>query len=372
MTTHTAIVAIVGPTDPSPVLAPTGIVAIHAPHKHQDSPVTIEPLRPTWRTTATSRGFVLPIIQATIIATSFVALLLLSTHSPQPRDLSVDLVNGSTTSEQEQAQLDTTDERSISLRTSTNLDDSLQRLRVNDTYAVVDLTGDAPTVHLAGANGPTVNNTIVRIIDLADLGGGDQFVTVDHLPLGPDDAAGLPIFYLVFGVVLASYLFAIGSVNVGIGLTPTAHWASAAVFAVIAAGVTTTIASVGTGTVTTRHLHVALILAAASFATSAASALCLRVSRAWGTVIATVVLITLGNASGGLLPGEFLPALVAPFRNLLPMGIALTGIRDATYFGGHDLARVIASLTIWALVSIALMRALAVRRNQTTPTQSAT
>ncbi len=325
----------------------------------------------TWRTHVSSRGFGLPIVQATIIAASFVALLLFSTNAPQPRDLPVDLVNGSATPEQVQAQLGAAAEGSISLRTSASLDTSLRRLRVNDTYAVVDLTAATPTVHLAGANGPTVNNTIVALLGAAGVGGAEEFQTVDEVPLGPGDAAGLPIFYLVFGVVLASYLFAIGSVNLGNGLTPAAHWASAAIFAVIAATVTTTIAGVGTGTITTRHVHVAVILAAASFATSATSALCLRASKAWGTVIATVVLITLGNASGGLLPGEFLPPWIAPFRNLLPMGIALTGIRDATYFGGHDLTRVIVSPAIWALASIALMRTLANRRH-TTRTPSTT
>jgi hypothetical protein len=332
--------------------------------------MTDSPNPSSWQSVATSRGFVLPIIQALIIGSCFVAVLLFGYHAPHPRNAPVGVVATTPQTLRALQQIAVAAPGSIDLHRVATLEAGLRRLRANNTFAVLDLTTTAPTLHVVGANGPSVNAALTRLLNSADITAAGAVAVIDELPMGPDDSAGLPIFYLVFGVVLASYLFAIGSVNLGVGLNPAHHWASAAVLAVTLAAVATTLASAGTGTIATAQLSVFALLAAASFATSAASALCMRLSRAWGTVAATVVLITVGNASGGLLPAEFLPPWLAVFRPLLPMGIVLSGIRDAEYFGGHDTVVAVASLAAWAIVSIALMslRAAPTRGSASHPT----
>ncbi|WP_152626219.1 hypothetical protein [Acidithrix ferrooxidans] len=42
----------------------------------------------------------------------------------------------------------------------------------------------------------------------------------------------------------------------------------------------------------------------------------------------------LASASRGLLPAPWLPRWLGALRGLLPMSVALTGIRDAVYFSG--------------------------------------
>lgn len=60
----------------------------------------------------------------------------------------------------------------------------------------------------------------------------------------------------------------------------------------------------------------------------------LGVFNTFGATISTVVLVTLASASGGLLPAPWLPSWLGALRGLLPMGVALSGVRDAVYLGG--------------------------------------
>jgi hypothetical protein len=183
------------------------------------------------------------------------------------------------------------------------------------------------------------------------------------LPLLPNDTSGLPLFYLVFGVVIASYLFALSSVSVGRRLSPAGHWALAALLALLLAGSSSAIARFGTQTIVAHATIVVVILFLLSLGVGAGTAMFLSTFRTFGATMATVVLVTLGSASGGLLPAPWLPSWLGVFRGLLPMGVALTGIQDAVYFGSDGVVRALVVLAAWSVVPVVLI-AIAQRLNE--------
>lgn len=70
--------------------------------------------------------------------------------------------------------------------------------------------------------------------------------------------------------------------------------------------------------------------------------------------MATVVLGALASASGGLLPAPWLPRWLGALRGLLPMSVALTGIRDAVYFSGVGVIHAQSVLSAWSVVPVVL------------------
>ena len=143
----------------------------------------------------------------------------------------------------------------------------------------------------------------------------------------------------MFGIVLASFLFSVASFTLASSLPRRGHWAGAILLA-IGLGVTATlITRFVTHTIEADAGIVALLAALASLAVSSATYLCLAASRAAGSTLAAIAFVVLGSASGGLLPGPFLPDWLALLRPVLPMGAAFTGIRDHVHFGGSHTSR---------------------------------
>ena len=237
-------------------------------------------------------------------------------------------------------------------------------LRRGHVYAIVNLTG-TPTVRYAGAQGPTVFAALVRdVVPSVAAVTRSSPALVDALPLGGDDAAALPLFYICFAVVLSSYLFSITTTTQARRLRAWGHWTSAAALAVSLGLVAALVARFGTHTISAHTATVALVLMLTSLATGATSYLLLRLSSTFGSILGTVVLVILGSASGGVVPGQFLPHWLAALRPVLPMGVSLTTIRDTVYFGGHHLLRGIGVLVLWAVVPLAVATVLGRRRRR--------
>jgi hypothetical protein len=66
------------------------------------------------------------------------------------------------------------------------------------------------------------------------------FTTRNVRPLSPNDSGGLPLFCLVFGIVLASFLFSVASFTIASSLPRLGHWTGAILLA-IGLGVTATL-----------------------------------------------------------------------------------------------------------------------------------
>lgn len=307
------------------------------------------------------RGFVLPIVQSLAIGISFVAVLLVGYHAPHPHDARIDVVGGVAQSMVFDETLQRDQPGAFQVVHAVSLDAAIEALREGRTFGVVDLSTPTTTLFYAGAQGPTVNNTVTAAVTPIARQSGALPAVIDEVPMGTNDAAGLPIFYLVFGVVLSSYIFAISSVNLGARLSPSAHWLNCGIFAILMAASAVGIARFGTGTISSHSLVIGLLLGLLSLAVASGTALLVNASRLWGSLAATVVLITLANASGGVLPGPFLPAWLAVLREILPMGVALTGIRSATYFGSTSVVSTGVILLLWAVLPIVILQLAVIR-----------
>ena len=90
-------------------------------------------------------------------------------------------------------------------------------------------------------------------------------------------------------------------------------------------------------------------------AVSGTAAMLLSTSCAYGATIGTVVLLTIGAASGGQLPAPFLPSWMATGAYVLPNGLAINGLRAVVYFHGPSAGTAFLGLALWAVVPVALI-----------------
>ena len=150
--------------------------------------------------------------QAFVVGTAFVVISLIGYHSPQPRDVPVAVIGTPSQVAEVQGAVEEADPGAYAL-SSRSVADAAQALHRGEVYAVIDLSGK-PTIRYAGAQGPTVFAALVRtLVPPVSATTGGAPALVDTLPLGANDAAALPLFYLSFAVVLASYLFSITTTN---------------------------------------------------------------------------------------------------------------------------------------------------------------
>ncbi len=307
------------------------------------------------------RVYWVPIAQSFVLGVVFVWVLMSSTAAPAPRAAPLDITGDARSISTALRALEQIAPGAYDLRVTTSPAGE-QHLLAGTTFGLLSVT-DTIGLEYAGANGPAVTTALLRTMPQLAKALGLPFSARDIRPLAPNDSGGLPLFYLVFGIILASFLFSVSSFTLASSLPRRGHWTGAILLA-IGLGVTATlIARFVTHTIEADAGIVAVLATLASLGVSSATYLCLAASRVAGSTLAAIAFVVLGSASGGLLPGPFLPGWLALLRPVLPMGAAFTGIRDHLYFGGsHALPAAVALIT-WAIVPICLAEILTRRRH---------
>jgi len=216
-----------------------------------------------------TRGWLTPVWQSLLVGTVFVTVVLAGFHNPHPRHVSVDVTGPAPAVQALTVAVGRSHPGEFRFRVQTTREQGVARLRSGRTLGVLDL-GPEPTFAYAGANGLTVTIALTRSLVPAAVAAtrGRAPVAADVLPPRIDDSAGLPLFYLAFGTVLASYLFSVSSNVVSGSLSARGHWTSAATLAAALAVVATAIARYGTHSIGSHAPTVALLLALASLGTS--------------------------------------------------------------------------------------------------------
>jgi hypothetical protein len=298
------------------------------------------------------RAYWVPIAQSFVLGVVFIWVLMSSTAAPAPRAAPLDITGDAASISSVLRALEQIAPGAYDVRVTMSSAGE-ERLLAGTTLGLLSVT-ETIGLEYAGANGPAVSTALLRTMPQVAQALDLPFTARDVRPLSPNDSGGLPLFYLVFGIVLASFLFSVASFTIASSLPRRGHWTGAILLA-IGLGVTATlIARFVTHTIEGGAGIVALLATLASLAVSSATYLCLAASRVAGSTLAAIAFVVLGSASGGLLPGPFLPDWLALLRPVLPMGAAFTRIRDHVYFGGsHTLAAAVALIT-WAIVPICL------------------
>ena len=299
------------------------------------------------------RGWWFPVVQGWVIGMVFVSSYLAAFHAPVPRRATVDVTPGAGPA----AVVDSAQREHPGwwrFRPVPSAGAAESDITHGRAFAAV-VAGAPPRVLYAGANGPSATAAVTRALVPAPAGG--QVALQDLVPLTAGDASGLSLFYLTFGSVLAGYLFAIASVTLGPDLSATAHWTSSVVLAATLGIGVALLAGPVIGVISaTNTAAVAVVLFLLLTGVAATTAMLLTLSRLLGTVIGTIVLLTLGTVSGGVLPGAMLPAWAATLRPLLPNGLALDAIRGIQYFHGAQVATGLIGLVAWALLPLAAIQ----------------
>lgn len=198
----------------------------------------------------------------------------------------------------------------------------------------------------------------IRQVVIAGLG-GDGATVRDLAPLPPSDPRGLAGFYLVFGMVLAAFIYGQTNHLYSRSLALRLRLAQTAVVALAAGLLGAVIAVRLVGATAAPFLAVSAILtllvtAVALLTQAATSAL-----GDPGILVSTLLLLTLGNAaSGGAIPVPFLPDGLRQVAGLPPPGAAVRALRNAAAFPAADAGGPYLVLLAWsALVVLVLLAA---------------
>jgi len=312
------------------------------------------------------RGAAIPLVVGLFIGTIFATVFLAAFHDPKPHHLPVAVVAPAQVITALQTQSRSNDD-AIDFRSYSTASAARSALSDRTVFGafIVDVQG--PTLLVAGANGPSVTQTLQGVFTAAAQATRSPLTVVDVQPLSVGDSRGLSVFYGAFGVVLAGFLFGLTSMQLAATLPPRWRAASALVFSAAAGLVVAWLLQPVFGALPAPLFTTAVVVGLLALAVGATTTALLKVFGPAGTFLAAVALLVVGNAtSTGILPGQYLPGWLEPMTAVLPVGVAVRALRGAAYFHDDGVASAILVLAAWAVGAALLFAAgdLVQRRRQ--------
>ncbi|WP_051857498.1 hypothetical protein [Streptomyces cellulosae] len=302
------------------------------------------------------KAMIVPVVTALAIGTIFVAVYLAAFHSPAARHQPLGIAASDTVAARTELALNTATPDAYTFYRYPDAEAARQAIAHDKVPAAIITEGHELRMLTAGAQGPSTISGLAAAVSEAV---GHPVPTQDVRPLVAGDARGLSAFYAAFGVVLAGFLFAVSSYQIAPRLLLSARIASMVAFSGASGVVVALIAHTAMNALPAPFLVVALVVGLLAWATAAATGVLLRLFGPLGMPVASVVLLTFGNAtSGGILPATFLPTWLSPLSEILAPAAAIRGLRGAAYFHNAHLAGALLNLTFWIVGCLALQYAL--------------
>jgi hypothetical protein len=317
------------------------------------------------------RAWLQPVVIALIVVAAFVTCYVGLQRNPQPHRIPIAVTGSALPGEIGQALGDT-----VEVHPAASAQAARDAVQHHDVDAAV--VGGGPhrlRLEIAGAAGTSTTAAVKTLVG-AYAHGAHKHVTVeDTVPLSHFDARGLAGFYMAFGVTLAG--FVLGSNVLGLaGLLHLRHrfrvlgGASVAIGALAAIIAGPVMGSVP-APVAPLIVTLAFLAAAASFTTKLLG----TYFGPLGIPVATLLLLTVGNATSGATIGpDLLPGTARAVSALLPPGAAVRAVSDLSYFGGAHAVVPVLTLVAWtagAGLLLGLHARLARRRSAAAPALSA-
>jgi hypothetical protein len=303
--------------------------------------------RPSLVPVAASLGISLALLLAFVWA--FVAAY----HQPQPHDLSLGVVAPPTQSAKIQANLGSHAPGVFHVERYSSVADVVAAVgRDSLSGALVVRPGRALAV-VASAGGEPAKVVIVSALSAMARRAHLSVTVRDVRPLPPHDPQGISAFFVVFGLVLASFLFAAVLYALGRNLALGVRLGVLAMYAVLAGLATGLVVDPLLGALTGHFWQIALLAALLALAVSAATGALAQLLGPPGIGLAALLLIILGNSSsGGPVPYRFLPDGFRQISQLFPSGAEVTALRHAVYFAGQSMTQPVLVLVCWALAGL--------------------
>jgi hypothetical protein len=300
------------------------------------------------------RGALVPLVVGLLIGPIFAAVYLAAFHAPVPHELPVAVV-GSAQVVSSVTQKSSENGDPFAVVEESSRVDAVHAVLNRDVYgALVVATGKTELI-VAGANGPSVTQTLQGAFTPLASAVGTTLEVTDVKPLPAGDSRGLSVFYAAFGIVLGAFLFGLTIMGVGRQLPHFWRAGSAVIFSLLAGLVVAWLVDPVFGALPGPYLLTAGVIAMLGLAIAASTAMLMRVFGAAGTFVSSIVLLTLGNAtSTGILPAQFLPTWLEPLTEILPVGVAVRALRGGAYFNNDGVATAFIVLGIWIILSAAI------------------
>ncbi|MGW1541942.1 hypothetical protein ACWCPM_17210 [Streptomyces sp. NPDC002309] len=298
------------------------------------------------------RAWLQPILIALVVVSAFISCYVGLARAPQPHRIPVAVVGGQLSSQIQQALGD-----SVDVRTEPNAAAADRALKHRDVAGVlVPQTAGDLSLEVAGANGPSTTGAVKSLISAYAHGAGRTVSVKDVVPLTHYDSRGFAAFYVAFGVTLSGFALAQSILGLSQLLRLRHRFTVMAGFAALAGVVAATLAGPVLGAVPAPFpllaATLALLAAAAAFTTKLLGTYFGPV----GIPMATLLLLTIGNATSGATIGEdLLPGAAHLASAVLPPGAAVRAITNLSYFDGAHTLTPLACLAAWAVCSALLV-----------------
>ncbi|MFC9910873.1 hypothetical protein [Streptomyces sp. NPDC127197] len=298
------------------------------------------------------RSWLQPTLIALVVVAAFIGCYVGLQRDPQPHQVPIAVTAPDLPGEIHQALGD-----SVDIHPAADTGAARDALERHDVVATLSTDGpDGLRLEIAGADGASTTSAVQTLVGDYAHGAGKHLTTEDVVPLTHFDARGLAGFYVAFGVTLAG--FVLGSNALGLaGHLNLRHRFRLLAGASVAIG---TVAAIVAGPalgavpapVIPLILTLTLLAAAAAFTTKLLGTYLGPV----GVPVATLLLLTLGNAtSGAIIGADLLPAAARAVSALLPPGAAVRAITDLSYFDGAHATGPAITLALWAVVAALLL-----------------
>jgi hypothetical protein len=206
------------------------------------------------------------------------------------------------------------------------------------------------------AAGTSTTSAVKTLVGAYATGAGEQVTTEDVVPLSHFDARGLAGFSMAFGMSLAGFVLAGNALGLA-GLLHLRHRFWLLTGASVAIGsVAAIIAGPALGAVPAPVVPLVGVLTLLAAAVAFATKLLGTYLGPVGVPVATLLLLTVGNAtSGATIGADLLPTGARAVSGLLPPGAAVHAITDLSYFGGARTAGPVLTLAQWAVIAALLV-----------------
>ena len=321
---------------------------------------------PAPRTGATgARGALLPALIVLVIGSIFVSVYLAAFHEPKPHRLPVGIVGTAQQAQQLGTGLDARTAGGFAVTAYPDRAAAANAVEHRTVYAALvpattGTTGTGTTgtdaLLYASANGPSVTALLEADFGAVTQAGGHSLAAQDLAPASSGDTRGLSIFYSAFGLVLAGFLFGTTTYQMAPRLEFRWRMTSLATFSIVGGLAVAAIAGQVFGALPGPFLAVAGLTGLMAAAVGGTTMALVRLLGPAGASISSVLMLILGNAtSGGVLPPAFLPALLRPLSEILPVGVGVRAVQGLAYFHGSGVAVGVGVLALWTAVSVGVL-----------------
>ncbi|WP_208896655.1 ABC transporter permease [Streptomyces incarnatus] len=301
---------------------------------------------------AARKAMLVPVVTALAIGTIFVAVYLAAFHAPSAHHQPLGIAASDQVAARTELALNTADPSAYTFYRYPDAEAARQAIAHDEVPAALVADGHHLRLLAAGAQGPSTVSNLAAAVNQAV---GHPVPIKDVRPLVAGDARGLSPFYAAFGVVLAGFLFAVSSYQIAPRLRLAARVASMMVFSAASGAAVALIAHTAMNALPASFFTVAVVVGLLAWATAAATGVMLRLFGPIGMPMASVVLLTFGNAtSGGILPATFLPAWLSPLAQILAPAAAIRALRGAAYFHNAHLTAALLTMSAWVVGCLAL------------------